>query len=84
MAESIKQVVKRNLWYENQVVRQILGICSSLAVTNLMVNSLVMGIGLTFTVTLSSLTLSLLRNMIPPSHPHDRADADYRRLCHLV
>ncbi|MDD3930774.1 MAG: electron transport complex subunit RsxE [Eubacteriales bacterium] len=65
MAESFKQVMKRNLWHENQVVRQILGICSSLAVTNLMLNSLVMGLGLTFTVTLSSLTLSLLRNLIP-------------------
>ncbi|NLO34846.1 MAG: NADH:ubiquinone reductase (Na(+)-transporting) subunit D, partial [Clostridiaceae bacterium] len=48
MAESWKQLVKRNLWTENQVVRQILGICSSLAVTNLMANSLVMGLGLTF------------------------------------
>ena len=65
MAESIKQVIKRNLWYENQVVRQILGICSSLAVTNLMANSLVMGLGLTFSVALSSFTLSLLRNLIP-------------------
>ena len=65
MAESWKQLVKRNLWTENQVVRQILGICSSLAVTNLMANSLVMGLGLTFVTALSSLTLSLLRNLIP-------------------
>ncbi|MDD4138980.1 MAG: Rnf-Nqr domain containing protein, partial [Eubacteriales bacterium] len=65
MAESWKQLVKRNLWTENQVVRQILGICSSLAVTNLMANSLVMGLGLTFVTALSGLTLSLLRNLIP-------------------
>lgn len=65
MAEPIKQLIKRNLWTENQVVRQILGICSSLAVTNLMANSLVMGVGLTFSVALSSFTLSLLRNLIP-------------------
>ncbi len=65
MAESFKSIVKRNMWTENQVLRQILGICSSLAVTNLMSNSLVMGLGLVFATTLSSLTLSLLRNYIP-------------------
>lgn len=65
MAESFKQIIKRNIWQENQVVRQILGICSSLAVTNLMMNSLVMGLGLTFVTALSGLTLSLLRNAIP-------------------
>jgi Na+-transporting NADH:ubiquinone oxidoreductase subunit D len=65
MAETVKALIKRNLWQENQVVRQILGICSSLAVTNLMANSLVMGLGLTFVTALSSLTLSVLRNHIP-------------------
>ncbi len=65
MAETFKQIFKRNIWQENQVVRQILGICSSLAVTNLRANSLVMGLGLTFVTALSSLTLSLLRNAIP-------------------
>lgn len=61
----IKALVKRNLWNENQVLRQILGICSLLAVTNLLANSLVMGLGLIFSVALSSLTISLLRNYIP-------------------
>ena len=65
MAEKFKEIVNRNVWKENQVLRQILGICSSLAVTNLMANSLVMGLGLTFATTLSSLTLSALRDLIP-------------------
>ncbi len=65
MAETIKEVISRNVWKENQVLRQILGICSSLAVTNLMSNSLVMGLGLTFVTAFSSLTISLLRNAIP-------------------
>lgn len=65
MAEKFKEIVNRNVWKENQVLRQILGICSSLAVTNLMANSLVMGLGLTFSTALSSLTLSALRNLIP-------------------
>lgn len=65
MIEDIKKVIYRNLLKENQVVRQILGICSSLAVTNLMKNSLVMGLGLTFVTSLSSFTISTLRNYIP-------------------
>lgn len=59
------QVAKKNMGDENQVLRQILGICSLLAVTNLMANTLVMGLGLIFVVSLSSFTISLLRNHIP-------------------
>jgi len=65
MTEKFKEVVSRNIWKDNQVLRQILGICSTLAVTNLMLNSLVMGLGLTFVTAFSSLTISLLRNAIP-------------------
>lgn len=65
MTEKVKAVFSRNVWTENQVLRMILGICSILAVTNLMMNSLVMGLGLTFVTAFSSLTISLLRNLIP-------------------
>ncbi len=54
-----------NLWNENPVFRQMLGICSTLAVTNLLKNTLLMCGGLIFTAGLSSLTISLLRNYIP-------------------
>ena len=50
---------------ENSVWKQILGICSSLAVTNLMMNSLVMGLGVIFTLALSNFTISSMRNFIP-------------------
>lgn len=65
MIRQIKETFVRNLWNENQVLRQILGICSILAVTNLMVNTLVMGLGLMFVISLSSFTISLIRNFIP-------------------
>ena len=65
MAEKTKAIVRRNLFTENQVLVAILGICSSLAVTNTMKNSLVMGLGLSFVTGLSSLTLSAMRNIIP-------------------
>ena len=59
------QIFKAGLWKDNPVLRQILGICSTLAVTNLMVNTLVMNAGLIFTLSMSSLTVSLLRNYTP-------------------
>ncbi|MDZ7262888.1 MAG: NADH:ubiquinone reductase (Na(+)-transporting) subunit D, partial [candidate division KSB1 bacterium] len=36
------------------------------AVTNIFLNTLIMGLGLTFVTAFSSLTISLLRNIIPP------------------
>ena len=55
----LKVVARNQITKENQVLRQILGICSSLAVTNLMMNSLVMGLGVAFVTGLSSFTISL-------------------------
>jgi Na+-transporting NADH:ubiquinone oxidoreductase subunit D len=57
--------LRRGLWDDNPVYRQILGICSALAVTNLMVNTLVMGLGLVFTTAMTGVTVSLLRNSTP-------------------
>ncbi|MCJ7593349.1 MAG: NADH:ubiquinone reductase (Na(+)-transporting) subunit D [Desulfobacterales bacterium] len=62
---SNQQIFMQGLWNDNPVLRQILGICSTLAVTNLMVNTLVMDAGLIFTVSMSSLTVSLLRKYTP-------------------
>jgi Na+-transporting NADH:ubiquinone oxidoreductase subunit D len=59
------QVFKRMIWDENPVFVQILGICSALAVTNLVKNTLVMCLGLTFTTAMSCLTVSLLRHHTP-------------------
>ncbi len=54
------------LWRENPVFRQILGICSALAVTNLMVNTLIMSLSLIFVTSMSNVTVSILRNVTPP------------------
>ncbi|MFH1090549.1 MAG: Rnf-Nqr domain containing protein [Pseudomonadota bacterium] len=62
---SNSQIFKLGLWSDNPVLRQILGICSTLAVTNLMINTLVMNAGLIFSLAMSSLTVSLLRNYTP-------------------
>ena len=54
-----------SLWKENPVLRQVLGICSTLAVTNLLSNTLVMAVGVIYASTLSNVTMSLMRNLIP-------------------
>ncbi|MEL6719325.1 MAG: Rnf-Nqr domain containing protein, partial [Bacteroidota bacterium] len=51
----------------NPITVQVLGICSALAVTSLVVPSIVMSIAVVFVCTFSSLITSLLRNYIPKS-----------------
>lgn len=63
--KAFMEVLKAGIYKDNPVFRQILGICSSLAVTNLLINSFVMGVGLIFVTALSSFTVSLLRTFIP-------------------
>ena len=53
------------LWEANPVSKQILGICSALAVTVQLKTAIVMGCALTFVVAFSSLVISCLRNFIP-------------------
>ncbi len=59
------KIVSQGLWGNNPVFRQILGICSTLAVTNLVVNTLVMCTALTLTLTLSAFTISMIRKWTP-------------------
>ncbi|UCE06294.1 MAG: NADH:ubiquinone reductase (Na(+)-transporting) subunit D [bacterium] len=59
-------IIKGDLWKNNPVTVQILGICSTLAVTNIFVNTLILALGLTFVTAFSSLIISLIRNIIPP------------------
>jgi Na+-transporting NADH:ubiquinone oxidoreductase subunit D len=50
---------------ENPISMQMLGICSALAVTVQMKTAIVMGLSLTFVLSFSNLTISLLRHVIP-------------------
>ena len=65
MADNPKTIFIKGLWNENPIFRQVLGICSTLAVTNLLANTLFMCFGVLFTTALSNFTISLLRNQIP-------------------
>ncbi|MDD2596257.1 MAG: NADH:ubiquinone reductase (Na(+)-transporting) subunit D [Candidatus Cloacimonetes bacterium] len=62
-----KAIFITSAFTENSVWRQILGICSALAVTNLMKNSLIMGLGVTFSLAFANLTISFIRNWTPRS-----------------
>jgi Na+-translocating ferredoxin:NAD+ oxidoreductase subunit E len=57
-------VLTRGLWYENPVLVQTLGLCSALAVTNAVANSLAMGIATTFVLVGSSIIVSTMRKLI--------------------
>ncbi|NNE47523.1 MAG: electron transport complex subunit RsxE, partial [Rhodothermales bacterium] len=55
----------KGLWKENPVFVQVLGMCPVLAVTNTVVNSLVMGLATMFVLVSSSILVSAFRNVIP-------------------
>jgi electron transport complex protein RnfE len=55
----------KGLWKENPVFVQVLGMCPVLAVTNTVVNSLVMGLATTFVLVSSSILVSAFRKIIP-------------------
>lgn len=54
-------VFMKGIWKENPVLRQLLGMCPTLAVTNSVLNGLTMGLATTFTVVASGIVISLLR-----------------------
>lgn len=60
-----RKIFIKDLWDDNPVFRQILGICSTLAVTNLVVNTLIMSLGLIFATMMTNVTVSALRNVTP-------------------
>lgn len=63
--ESTKELLYRAVWRDNAVLRQVLGICSTLAVTNLVLNTFVMCAALSGVTALSCMTVSVLRNYTP-------------------
>ncbi len=60
-----KKVLKEGLWDNNPIFRQVLGICSALAVTNVVLNTMVMCVSLTFVTAMSCLTVSVIRTFTP-------------------
>jgi Na+-transporting NADH:ubiquinone oxidoreductase subunit D len=67
MSDSTKDLLVKPIFDNNPVILQILGICSSLAVTSSVKVALVMSIGLTLVTAFSSFFVSMVRNYLPNS-----------------
>ena len=57
--------VLKGLWKDNPVFVQVLGMCPVLAVTNTVMNSLVMGLATSFVLLMSAIFVSAFRSLIP-------------------
>jgi len=55
----------KGLWEENPILRMLLGLCPTLAVTNSAINGLSMGLATTFVLLSSGMLISFLRKVIP-------------------
>ncbi|MEL7368492.1 MAG: NADH:ubiquinone reductase (Na(+)-transporting) subunit D [Myxococcota bacterium] len=67
MSKEAKKVLSDPLFEDNPIAKQVLGICSALAVTTMLQPSVVMCIAVTAVLVGSNVTISLIRNYIPPS-----------------
>ncbi len=65
MSLTKSEILKDGLWANNPIFRMALGLCSTLAVTNLLLNTLIMATSVTVTLILNSIIISALRNIIP-------------------
>ena len=62
---STYKAISAALWQSNPISKQILGICSALAVTVQLQTAIVMGLALTMVVAFSNLIIALLRDLSP-------------------
>ncbi len=67
MADKKSDVLLDPLFNNNPIALQVLGICSALAVTTKLETSAVMCVAVIFVLVGSNLSVSLLRNLIPPN-----------------
>jgi len=59
-------IAREGLWRNNPALVQILGLCPLLAVTNTVINAIGLGIATAITMTLSNLTVSVIRDYVRP------------------
>ena len=57
--------LRDGLWYQNPVLVQLLGMCSTLAITTSIFNGLGMGVSVLIILTCSNIVISLMRKIIP-------------------
>lgn len=62
---SLKYNLLRGIWEQNPTFKLILGMCPTLAVTNMAINGVAMGLATLFVLVASALIVSLIKNFIP-------------------
>ena len=62
---TIRKEFFKGFWTENPVLKSLLGLCPTLAVTNAAINGLAMGLATTFALLSSSIIIAALRKVIP-------------------
>jgi len=60
-----KKIIRDGLWDANPITFQVLGICSSLAVTTQVKTAFIMAISLTAVATIANVVISCIRDFIP-------------------
>jgi Na+-transporting NADH:ubiquinone oxidoreductase subunit D len=65
MAQKKTDVLLDPLFNNNPIALQVLGICSALAVTTKMETAVVMAAAVTFVLSMSNMSIGLIRNLIP-------------------
>jgi len=61
---SLKELVK-GLWADNPTFRMLLGMCPTLGATNMAINGFTMGVSTMLVTVASSVTVSLIRRLVP-------------------
>ena len=78
-----KKQFKEGLLTKNPVLVQLLGMCSTLAITTSLFNGIGMGLAVTAILICSNVLISALRNFIDPlSDPYRGLHHHHRGLCH--
>ncbi|ORU94183.1 MAG: electron transport complex subunit RsxE [Cycloclasticus sp. symbiont of Bathymodiolus heckerae] len=62
--DSYSKILKNGLWENNQAFVALLGLCPLLAVSNTVINGLVLGLATTLTLVLSNTVVSLIRHQV--------------------
>jgi len=65
-AQSYSGLIGEGLWYNNQALVALLGLCPLLAVTSTAINGLGLGLATTAVLVASNTTVSLIRNLVRP------------------
>ena len=80
-AKEAKSLLLTPVFDDNPIGRQVLGVCSALAVTTKLETSIVMSLAVIFVLALSNVSVSLIRNHIPSSVRITGSNDHYSRAC---